>query len=1187
MTDGTRCPTCQAPLSAGAPEGLCTRCAFERMLGALPVHGLDGARGFPRPFGDYQLLGEIARGGMGVVYRARQVTLDRPVALKVILSAHAASQEFAERFRVEARSAAGLDHPNIVPIYEIGEREGEPFFSMKLVEGETLAERCARTWKGGDRRPDAHRIRQFASLVATLARGVHYAHERGVLHRDIKPNNVLLDRDDTPYLTDFGLAKAIEADGGVTRTWALLGTPAYMAPEQARGEARSLTIAVDVYGLGAVLYELLTGRPPFSGGTSVETLRQVVDEDPRPPGRLNPSLDRDLETICLKCLEKTPPARYPSAAALADDLERWLCHQPIAARPSTPTERLRKWVRRRPGMALAAASALLAMVAVTVVSTFAAIRTHSARMAAEEANLRLLRNVRDLEWQKAEELAATGRTGASLAYLARLVRTSPDPSVPAARILSMLSLRNFPIPHGAPLQHGRGVTDLAFSPDGELLATGSLDGTIGLWALDGSSPSVRLEHPGPVQVVRFDPRGGGVLGVCRPGGAYLWDVAGGSVRREFPATELGESMAEFSPDGRYLVLRTGLHDFAAFETDTGDPVIGPVTGNSVIRSLAFSEAGEALLVATYDGRIEAFEVGSGRRLEGSWQLPEPVAVARFRPGGAGILAGGAGRIALWDHADGASGGEPRTIRTGAYEVIRLLVSPDGTRVVSLPYLEAPRLWTVAAGDALGEPMGPNGIVATGEFSPDGRRIVTGTADGVARIWDGFEGRPVLEPMQQDGAITRVRFSPDGQRVATASDGGTAQVWDVRMHRLRLRQFAGLPRIREVLFSPDGQWLYVSSYTNLLRRVAATGEPAGPPMVHEKQIFMGAISPDGRTLATITYNRSAHLWDASTFRERTPPLAHEDELSNVVFSPDGRLVVTTSYDRTARVWDVATGNPTSPPLPHPDAPLSCDFHPSGQRFVTGGLDGRVRFWASPHGEPVLETAPHRSRIWAVRFSPDGRWVASASGDRTVRMWDGATGQPVGEPFLHGKAVLTLRFSPDGGRLVTATEDGHVQLWDIGAGRAASLPMQHAGVVWNVAFSPDGRRLVSGSYDGTARIWDADSGYPMSEVLPHTAEVLRTAFTLDGKQLVTTASDTTLRYWKVLDGPPPVPEWLPAFAEAVGGRRLDASGVLANVATTELHALRRRLLAGTTEDYFSRWVRWFLTDRLSGESEEFEL
>lgn len=1155
------------------------------MLGALPVPGPDGARGFPRPFGDYELLGEIARGGMGVVYRARQVALDRPVALKVILSAHAASREFAERFRVEARSAAGLDHPNIVPIYEIGEREGEPFFSMKLVEGETLAECCARAWKGGDRGPDAQRIRQFASLVAGIARGVHYAHERGVLHRDIKPNNVLLDGDDTPYLTDFGLAKAIEADGGVTRTWALLGTPAYMAPEQARGEARSLTIAVDVYGLGAVLYELLTGRPPFSGGTSVETMRQVVDEEPRPPGRLNPALDRDLETICLKCLEKAPRARYPTAAALADDLDRWLRHQPIAARPSTPTERFRKWVRRRPGMALAAASALLAMGAVMVVSTVAAIRTHSARMAAEEANRRLRHHVRDLEWQQAEELAAAGQTGESLAYLARLVRSSPDPTVPASRILSMLSLRSFPIPHGGPLRHERRVPDLDFSPDGTLLATGSLDGTVGLWDVERSQPAGRLEHPGPVQIVRFHPGGGTVLGVCRTGTSHLWDLASQTVRREFPSTTLGPPMVEFSPDGRWLAQRTGLNRFTVFEVESGDPVLGPVEEASVVRSLSFDPGGDRLLVATYDGSIRRYEVSSGRRLEPGWRLREPVPVARYLPGGGEILAAGSGRMLIWNRKEGSPDRLGLEIRTGAYEVIHCLISPDGTRVVSLPYLESPRLWEVASGRSLGDPMGPNGIVAIGDFSPDGRRIVTGTTDGVAQVWDGWDARPVLEPMQHAGAITRVRFSPDGRRVASASDDGTAQIWNVGMGRPRLQQFTGLRRLREILFSPDGRWVYVSSGTNLLRRVAATGEPAGPAMAHDKDIFMGAISPDGRTLATITYDRAAHLWDAGTFRKLAPPLAHEDDLTWVEFSPDSRLVVTTSDDRTARVWDAATGHPVTPPLPHEGVPLTSAFHPSAQRLVTGGMDGSLRGWGARDGALLFETEGHRSRIWKVRISPDGRLVATASGDRTVRLWDGATGAPVGEPFVHGKAVLTLQFSPEGGRLVTATEDGQVQVWDVVSGRPVSQPMRHGGVTWNVAFSADGRRLVSGAYDTVARLWDAGSGYPMSEALPHTAEVLRAVFTPDGTRIVTTASDATLRYWQVLDVPSPVPEWLATFAEAVGGRRFDAMGSLVNVATTELHEWRRRLLAETGDGYFERWARWFLVDRLAEEPEEF--
>src|SRR5881394_67590 len=297
-------------------------------------------------FGDYELLEEIGRGGQGVVYRARQKSLNRTVALKVIGLGHWATEAHLKRFRREAEAAASLEHPCIVPIHEVGERDGCCYFSMKFVEGGQLDEVVRRTPMS---------IRQAAELIAKVARTVHYAHEHGILHRDIKPGNILLDDKCEPHLTDFGLARLVETESTMTRTLEVLGTPSYMAPEQAVGNNAAVSSATDVYGLGAVFYQLLTGQPPFAGGATYETIKLLLDTEPRQPRLLNPKIDRDLATICLKCLEKDPQRRYSSALALAEDLERWVKHEPIQARRTGVFARGKKWVRRKPTSALLAA----------------------------------------------------------------------------------------------------------------------------------------------------------------------------------------------------------------------------------------------------------------------------------------------------------------------------------------------------------------------------------------------------------------------------------------------------------------------------------------------------------------------------------------------------------------------------------------------------------------------------------------------------------------------------------------------------------------------------------------------------------------------------------------------------------------------------------------------------------------
>src|SRR5882724_11806638 len=372
MTSALRlCPKCGAEIPADAPEGGCPGCLLEGGLGLLlpdasvavvddvghvdKLHSKKAERAAAMlgELGDYELLEEVGRGGQGVVFRARQKSLNRTVALKVISLGQWASKAHLKRFRREAEAAASLDHPSIVPIYEVGERDGSCYFSMMFVEGGQLDEVVRR-------KPMS--IRQAAELIAKVARTVHYAHEHGIVHRDIKPGNILLDEKGEPHLTDFGLARLVEMESAMTRTMEVLGTPSYMAPEQAVGNNAQLTSATDVYGLGAVLYQLLTDHPPFAGGTTFETIKLVLDTEPRQPRLWNRKIDRELSTICLKCLEKDPKRRYSSALALAEDLEHWLKHEPIRAKRSGFFTHARKWVRRNPTSALLVAS-LIALAA--------------------------------------------------------------------------------------------------------------------------------------------------------------------------------------------------------------------------------------------------------------------------------------------------------------------------------------------------------------------------------------------------------------------------------------------------------------------------------------------------------------------------------------------------------------------------------------------------------------------------------------------------------------------------------------------------------------------------------------------------------------------------------------------------------------------------------------------------------
>jgi ABC-type phosphate/phosphonate transport system substrate-binding protein len=396
MSATRKCRGCGADVPFNAPFGHCPKCLLE--LGFGPQSQEAEASPPPAPaagraFGDYELIEQIGRGGMGVIYKARQLSLNRLVALKLVNSGEFASPMMVQRFHLEAESAASLHHPNIVPIYETGECRGQHFFSMELIEGAGLDRYitgsgfCFGNGSGADKASQRARQEQIARIIAKVARAVHYAHQHGVLHRDIKPSNVLLDTQGEPHLTDFGVAKVLGDTGsGITASGAIIGTPSYMAPEQAAGQTKHVTIAADIYSLGAVLYGMLTGHAPFRGETPVQTLKQVVEQEPKHPSTLNEGVDRDLATICLKCMEKEPARRYGSAALLAEDLDRWLRGEPIQARPAGSGERFWRWCKRNPRLAALSMVVTLLLLLVAALSTFIAIHIAAKNKDVEQRN---------------------------------------------------------------------------------------------------------------------------------------------------------------------------------------------------------------------------------------------------------------------------------------------------------------------------------------------------------------------------------------------------------------------------------------------------------------------------------------------------------------------------------------------------------------------------------------------------------------------------------------------------------------------------------------------------------------------------------------------------------------------------------------------------------------------------------
>jgi WD40 repeat protein len=1071
-----------------------------------------------RQFGDYEILGELGHGGMGIVYRARQISLNRPVALKVILAGQLASARELARFQNEAEAVANLDHPGIVPIYEVGKLEPFHYFSMRLMEGGSLSQRLA----SFAREPDA-----TARLIGTIARAIHHAHQRGILHRDLKPANILLDAADRPYVSDFGLAKRIEEAGRdsptLTQTGAIMGTPGYMSPEQAAGRRSTITVAADVYGLGAILYAMLTGGPPFRGDSVIETLHRVREKSPESPRAANPGVPRDLEIICLKCLEKDPKRRYPSAEALADDLDRFAEGLPIEARPIGQLDRLGMWSRRNPALAglvglLAVAWFLALMLAINLAVTQEAARkridqayqtlkleqrrTAGEKQRAEAALAETRRLAAVLSYERGQSLAEQDRPDLGLLWLARSLEhaAGSNHALPGAIRASLAGWALQVDTLRARLAYDVGTFSVEFSPDGRTILTADWDCAARRWdARTGQALGEPLRHRDGVRAngqqlnqAVHSRDGRHIATAGQDGTVWIWDAATGRPAGAPIAHPGPVSGVAFSSDGRVLATTSGDAAYL-WDAATRRPIGEPLAHPDPVGGIRFVPGTSRL--ATFAGdAARLWDSATGRIVGAPMVHDAPVTALTITEDGRTLITGGeVGACRQWDAATGRPRGASFSY---GRPITGLSCLPGGESVLVLGGEAPPRLFDLESGEDLGRPTTLQPAVMCAAYSPDGRLLVTASSSGGApRLWDVAPGSEQGPALEHPGTVHHARSSPDGAVIVTASTERSGERWTTEyrfwaaatgdpigepIRSPALRRGREDPAAVPPAFSPDGRVVALALGNTVEIRESRTARPALPPLELGAAVRCLAFGPDGRRLATGDEDGATRLWNTADGRPEGPPLADGFPVERVLFSPDGRRLLAVggkpgTFFGEARLWDTATGRPVGPPLPHPGAVHDAAFSPDGKTIVTASL--RLQLWDSATGRLLARDFPDTpDPVPAVAFSPDGERILAHQPSRSeVRLYDARTGQPVGRAMRHDDAVLSAAFSPDGRLVATASRDGTARLWDTATGLAIGPPMRHDGPVTAVAFTPDGRTLLTGS-QGQARRWTIPTPTP---------------------------------------------------------------------------------------------------------------
>lgn len=1165
MSETRLCPECRRPVEVGpCPHCLLGPASGTAQLGARPLwEDLGEAGDVFEVIDGFAVIRRLGEGGMGEVFLARQLSTGREVALKLLRE----SVPLA-RFRKEIAALAVLRHAGVVPIVHAGEHGGRPYFAMEYVDGSDLAVRV---------RTDPPTVREAVGWMVQVARAIGHAHGQGILHRDLKPQNVLVGSDGAARVTDFGLARFLGEEGAEGRTvsGAAMGTPAYMAPEQVRGTRSAEGPWTDVHGMGATLYCLLTGVAPFRAESVESLFRLVLETEPVSPRLLRPGLDRDLETVVLGAMEKDAGARYRSAGEWADDLERWHRGEPVRRRPVGWMGRMVKWSRRRPVVA-ALSGALVCVAAMGGAGMGWQWRKTVA------ANRRMEGSLVELRLGEANRLVLEGKVPEALRVLARGLREVPNDTASAARLVSLLSTRRFLLPAGRIVMPGP-IAAARWTPDGTSVLAISYQSTNGplemrawdpvkqAWASDtrklGSNPvDAQFSADGRWLLTQFadglrlwraaglEPVGEPVPGVL-PDAEFTWHPQ----RAEF---------FSWSGEGRVFCMEAETRR-VAWERDLGEPV----------RSVAISRDGLRLAVGLERSGVLLLETGNGMPVGDRFPGPGPVV-------GVGLNGDGS-RLAMTVMS--ATERDQMRLELLWWDVVdRRAVGPlptsgfvsFGAGGVLLQGMTSPTRVLVASNGTSGVALTNDAVPWKAGWLGDSTELATLARSRELRLRDMLTGVAVTEPLLHPGVVEDVAPSPDGSRLVTVDVSPEAVLWATRRPVVSPRKLASA-RMVEVL--PGASRIVTGGTDGAVRWNGGDGQgAAGNAVQMDGAVHVLRSSPSGRFVVGGSSTGDVRLWGRGGAGELRLDWG-SGSVASAAFGQDERMLAVLGRNSDLRFYRTSDGAALTPVIPvesvnpsvHGKGSWVVEFHPDGTTVAVGSYGLDVSLWAAGTTNRIGGLSHPLGAVPALAFAPDGSWLATGSFDGTVRIWDWATKAGRLAPMRHGSEVVSLAVSPDGSMVASGGNRGVVRLWRATDGMEHRELIGHAAdgrsIVRDLRFRPDGRFLLSASADRTVRVWDVATGLMVSDPVRLEGEAVAAQWTRDGQGWVAAGGDGTGMITRTLLPGAGAPPWLPILADAMAG----------NVAGFNAYGeweRARGLAAGEPEGFYRDWARWFFGERV---------